>query len=197
MLAKFIDSTRATIAAAVRAEIAKTAVSTAVAAPAGGAQAGLGFCMQDQTQTQWCWAATAVGMSLFYNPSSTWTQCSLVNRELGQTTCCQDGSSAVCNRPWYLQNALQTTGNLVQWVAGAASFADVQQEINAKRPLAARIGWSGGGGHFVVLDGYDTTAGQYLSVQDPWYGHSTYSYLAFQTAYQGSGEWTHSYYTKA
>jgi hypothetical protein len=94
-----------------------------------------------------------------------------------------------------LDQALQATGNLTNWSAGAAGFATVEQEINAGRPLAARIAWPKGGGHFVTLDGYDTAGGQYLSVKDPFYGTSTYPYASFQSAYRGSGSWSHSYYT--
>lgn len=168
-------------------------------APLGGSpvKRDLGFPMQKQQQTQWCWSAVATSTSLFYNPRSGWTQCILVNQEFNQNSCCQSGNGSSCNKPWYLERALQRTGNLERWNAGAASFNQVQQEIDARHPLGVRIGWSGGGGHFVILDGYDAGNGQNLSIKDPWYGQSTYSYNAFKTGYQGMGSWTHSYYTKS
>ena len=190
MLSALVRSTRTPLPAAPPA-----AGAAAPAAPAPAAN--LNFTIQQQVQTEWCWSAVATSISHFYNASSAWTQCSLANAELGQTTCCQNGSSSACNQPWYLERALQRTGNLQNWTGAPASYAAVQQEIGDSRPLGVRIGWSGGGGHFVVLDGYDTAGDQYLSVKDPFYGASTYSYAAFQTAYQSTGSWTHTYFTKS
>ena len=48
----------------------------------------LPFTMQVQTQSNWCWAATATSVSLFYTSSSTWTQCTVANGELNLTDCC-------------------------------------------------------------------------------------------------------------
>jgi hypothetical protein len=62
------------------------------------------------------------------------------------------------------------------------------------RPLGVRIGWAGGGGHFVVLDGWIGPAS--VDIQDPWYGHSVYNYSVFTTRYQGTGAWTDSYFLK-
>jgi Papain-like cysteine protease AvrRpt2 len=154
----------------------------------------LPFTMQHQTQTEWCWAAVSVSVSQYFNPSSAWTQCGLVNAELGQSTCCQDGSSPACNQPWYLDRALTRTGNLASFGSGASTFPALVQEIAAARPLGARIAWSGGGGHFVVLTGY--SGSDRVGVDDPWYGHSDYNFSAFTSRYQGSGSWTHSYFTK-
>src|SRR5215212_9673493 len=96
---------------------------------------------QTRLQTQWCWAACSVSVAQFYDNASTWTQCAVVNAEFGQTTCCQNGSTAQCNQPWYLDLALTRTGNLASWSAGTAMIA----QIRSGRTLGARIGWSGGG----------------------------------------------------
>lgn len=152
--------------------------------------------MQTQQQTQWCWAAVATSVAGFYDASTTWTQCSVVNAELGQTTCCTSGSSAACNKPWYLDLALTRVGHFDTWSAGAMSFADVRAEIDAGRPLGVRIGWSGNGGHFLVIEGYRNDANQQVAVDDPWYGASDLTYATLSTSYQGSGTWTHSYETQ-
>ncbi len=155
----------------------------------------LAFHMQHQQQTQWCWAAVATSTSLFFDSNSQWTQCTLVNAELGQSTCCNNGSTSACNRPWYLDRALGRTGNLSSLTGSAEPFATIQQQNGQGRPLGARIGWSGGGGHFVMLTG--TGNNQTLTVQDPWYGTSTSTYNSFRSHYQGNGTWTHSYFTQA
>jgi len=163
-------------------------------------KAQLALSMQTQQQDRWCWAAVSVSVAGYFNtPGPTggsWQQCEIVNAELGQTTCCQNGSTSSCNQDWYLDRALQRVGHLASGPnSGAMPFASVQAEINANRPVGVRIGWFQGGGHFVVLRGYDDTgAFQSLDVEDPWYGPSTYDYQQFAAGYQsGAGAWTHTY----
>jgi hypothetical protein len=158
----------------------------------------LSLAMQAQLQSQWCWAACSVSVSLFYDSASGWTQCSLVNAELGQSTCCQNGSTSQCNQPWYLERALTRTGNLASWSGGTATIAQIRSEIRSGRPLGARIGWSGGGGHFVMIAGYRSCdPDDYIDVRDPIYGSSDIALATFTSSYQGTGSWTHTYYTEA
>ncbi len=156
----------------------------------------LTFNMQTQQQTNWCWAAVSTSVALFYDPSSTWTQCAVANGEMGETTCCTSGGSAACNQTWYLDLALQRVGHFDNWSGGAMSFADVRSEIDVGRPLGVRVGWSGGGGHFLIIDGYLADATQSVGIEDPWYGPSDMGYAAFSTSYQTTGSWTHSYETQ-
>jgi hypothetical protein len=157
----------------------------------------LPFNMQAQTQSNWCWAATATSTSIFYRPSSTWTQCRVANGELNLGTCCNSPVPGACNVPWYLDRALQRTQNFVS-ISGPVSFAAVQAELNAGRVLGARVGWAGGGGHFMVIYGCSTVGGvQYFNIDDPIYGKSNPSVATFSNSYQGSGTWTHTYFTKA
>lgn len=173
---------------------AAPAIAAAPAAPTPVWRTVGVFTMEAQSQTEWCWAAVTVSVSMFYSTMSTWSQCSLVNDQLGQTTCCANGSTTQCNQPYYLDLSLTRTGNLASVTTGTATMAQVQSEIDANRPLGVRIGWPNGGGHFVVIDGYSTPND--LDIQDPWYGPSTIDYNTFLTAYQGTGSWTHSYRTK-
>lgn len=153
------------------------------------------FEMQHQQQTQWCWSGVSTSTSIYYNVASTWTQCTLVNTALRQTTCCANGNTVACNKPWSLDDALSITGNYVSMTSSSEPITTIQSENNNKRPLGARIGWSGGGGHFVMLVGVGT--GNMIEVEDPWYGPSYISYTTFKNSYQGSGSWTHSYFTKS
>jgi len=156
----------------------------------------LPFDMQPQTQTNWCWAATSTSVSIFYRASSTWTQCKVANGELGLTGCCGSPVPGACNVPWYLDRALTRTGNFVS-IGGPISFADIVAEPQAGRVVGARVGWSGGGGHFMVIYGAVTFGhDQFLRIDDPIYGKSQLSLAAFSSNYQGSGTWTHAYRTK-
>jgi hypothetical protein len=73
----------------------------------------LSFDMQMQTQSNWCWAATATSVSRFYWFLSTWTQCQVANAELERSDCCNSNVPGACNVPWFLDRALTRTNNFV------------------------------------------------------------------------------------
>jgi len=169
-------------------------------APAGGSGSGSlapPFAMQPQEQSNWCWSAVSVSVAQFYNAATPWSQqCNLASQELTQVCCPAGTNSAVCDIPWYLDRALTTVGHFNTWAAGAQAMPAIQGEINANRPLGVRVGWSGGGGHFVVLSGYSSsTAGDFITVDDPIFAQSTLALSVFQSSYQGSGSWTDTYWT--
>jgi len=163
---------------------------------AGGAPVTtLPFTMQPQKQTNWCWSAVATSTSHYYESQSRWEQCGVVNEELGVATCCDNGGDDSCNQPWYLDRALQRVGRFGAMSAEKAAWATLSQEVDARRPLCLRIGWNGGGGHFVVVSGYDTAA-EMIDVKDPFFGDSSVTYATFPDAYHTGGLWTHSYMTQ-
>ena len=156
----------------------------------------LGFNMEAQTQTNWCWAATSKSVSHFYSFLSPWTQCKIASSELNNT-CCNSPVPGACNVPWYLDKALTRTQNFVSVQAGTVSWSTVKSELEKGLVVGARIGWNGGGGHFMVIHGVTRIgATQYLHIDDPIYGKSFLTYNQFATNYQGSGSWTHTYFTK-
>jgi hypothetical protein len=154
----------------------------------------LNFNMETQTQSNWCWAATSKSVAAYYDPATTWTQCAIANGEKGQTTCCTNGSSSACNAYGTLDTSLQRVGHLDHMVGGTATYDEVMGQMRAGRPLGARTAWSGGGAHFVAIIG--ALAGDLYAIDDPIYHKSDVSEDTFKTAYQGTGSWTHSYYTK-
>jgi hypothetical protein len=157
----------------------------------------LDFDMQMQTQSNWCWAATSVSVSLFYWKFTGWTQCKVANAELELDTCCDSPTPSACNVPWYLDRALTRTNNFVS-ITGPVSYDSVRAELQAGRVVGARVGWSGGGGHFMVIYGCSRSAGvDFFDIDDPIYGKSQVSVTTFQSSYQGSGSWTHTYFTKS
>jgi hypothetical protein len=154
------------------------------------------FMMQRQSQTNWCWAADSTSVSIFYNPLSTWTQCTVVNATLNRTDCCTNPSSSSCNIYGYLNRALTTTGNYVS-SSGVTSFSDCKTQMNTWRVLGTRTKWAGGGAHFVVISGISDPSGtETVTIRDSIYGTSTIPYTTFVSNYKGSGTWTHSYFTK-
>jgi hypothetical protein len=157
----------------------------------------LAFTMQHQQTTMWCWSALTVSVSKYYHPSSTWTQCSLVNNQLGKTTCCNSPTPGDCVQGWWPELSLPATGNLASHKLSAATFAEVDSEIDHGRPIGVRVDWSGGGAHALAVFGYLEGTTNYVAIADPWYGSSDMAYDTFKTSYQGSGTWTQTYFTQA
>ncbi|MFO1055890.1 MAG: papain-like cysteine protease family protein [Dongiaceae bacterium] len=156
-----------------------------------------GFAVQHQQQDNWCWAAVSSSVAGFLAAGSGWTQCKVVNAELGRGDCCGDSANGPCDTPWYLDAALTRVGCFRSMKAGPASFDDLREEVKARRVLCARIGWDGGGGHFVGITGWSigTSGTQYLAIEDPFYSHADVTYQGFVSAYRNAGSWTHSYFT--
>ena len=159
----------------------------------------LAMVVQKQTQTNWCWAATSTSVSLFFDSGSRWTQCKVANTTLGKSDCCGSGANGHCNVPYYLDDALTTTGNFDRFATGTEDFSSVQEEINRNRPLCIRVGWFGGGGHFLCIVGWIEAASgtSYYDLSDPIYGDSQVALATLGGSYQGSGTWSHSYFVRS
>jgi Papain-like cysteine protease AvrRpt2 len=154
----------------------------------------LGFDMELQQQTNWCWAATSKSVAAYYDPATTWTQCAIADGEKGQTNCCTNGSSAACNAYGTLDTSLTRVGHFDHAVNGAASYGDVLAQMRIGRPVGVRTAWSGGGAHFVAIIG--TLPGNLYAVDDPISGKSDVTESSFKTMYLNSGTWTHTFYTR-
>jgi hypothetical protein len=156
----------------------------------------LNLIMEQQAQTQWCWAAVAVSTHRFYGGTS-WTQCTLVNAVLDKLDCCSEPCPDECNKPWRLGVALAMLNHLASMKAGSEGSPIVQSQLVSENPLCARIDWIGGGGHFVIVSGYEEDAsGMYVYIEDPIRGSSIVALEEFTHRYQGCGEWAHTYFTK-
>ena len=192
----FIQNTRRSV------EIPPPPSPTLEAAPPGvsPAQRTLSFDIEQSQRTNWCWAAVAVSVSHFYSPTSSWNQCKLANQVLG-TKCCGNSNPDVCNRQRPLRPPLEIVGHFGTRIVGEIEPLRLQSEIDGNRPVACRIEWywSGGRGHFVVLNGYHHRSnGQWwVRVRDPSTTRRSYPIRKFATAYRdGAGKWTHTYTTK-
>jgi hypothetical protein len=175
-----------------------TAAAVAAAGGAAGSQQSLnGFAVQQQEQTEWCWAAVSASVAVYFGPTL-WTQCRVATAELSPLNCCGGDAGNGCNQPWYLDAALSRVGHFSRIDAASLPFSGVQTEISGGRPLGCRIAWSGGGAHFIALGGWLIGADgtQYVRVHDPFYGVKQTSYPNLVSAYQTAGDsWTHTYFT--
>ena len=149
-----------------------------------------------QTYGNWCWAACSTAIARFYNANTTWTQCLVANDQKGVSNCCTSaGANSPCNTYGSLSDALKTVNHYSSHNGGITSFADVEAQMLAGRPLGIRVAWSGGGAHFISATG--TEDDECVWIADSGGGTmSMVDYDTLKTAYNGSGSWTHSYFTK-
>ncbi|WP_425492059.1 papain-like cysteine protease family protein [Azospirillum oryzae] len=155
--------------------------------------------MAQQAKSKWCWSAVAEGIGYYYNVSSKWSQCDIVNGELGRSDCCSPGNDKVCNTSGRLGTALARIGHLVRLQAGPTAFVDVRSEISAGQPLGVRVAWQGGNAHFIAVQGYfiDGAGNEWLDLvdPDPMVIVTTERFNDVANRYRGSGSWTTSYFT--
>ena len=157
----------------------------------------LDFVMEPQEMASWCWAAIAKSTSVFYNPHSEFTQCSIVNDICGRTT--HSGDWQDSDVPKRLSDTLRLTGNYVNHIQNIIEWQEIRSEIVSRRLVCARIRWQSGGGHFVVIYGVaEAEATQWLYIADPRYGTSFIPYEQFVHDYHSTGSsWSHTYFTDA
>ncbi len=164
------------------------------------------FDVQRQQQSNWCWAAVTTSLLNFFNEENSLAQCQVVQQCLSllsdfdsaATDCVQHSRSKACNRTFKLPDALDEMDLLFARCNYALTLDEVRQQIHAGVPVGVRIGWRGGGGHFVLITAvFDEPEGEvqsWLRVADPL--DQAASYITWQTLrdrYKGSGRWTHSY----
>ncbi len=155
-----------------------------------------------QEETNWCWAGSSY-MVLGYTRSITVpTQCAMANwardkNAWGAANCCTtaDSGGAICNQPnWMygkagsLQAILENWGAKSENKASALSWDAVKTAIDDDSPIIMRYGWTGGGGHFIVLYGYDDSAN--VLIHDPWNGTKTITHASAVSAPDHT--WTHT-----
>jgi len=156
----------------------------------------LSFHMERQKQSNWCWAAVSMSVSRLFDQKSVWQQCSVADRALSRSDCCDAAANDPCNIPWHLDRALNVTGNFVRMTDNSETFQTASGEIDNGRPLCCRIGWRLGSAHFVAIYGWllGTSGTEYFFVSDPIYGLTRIVRSSFASKYQGGGTWTHSYF---
>ncbi len=123
-----------------------------------------------QQQSNWCWAATTQ-MAAAYSQVAI-SQCAEANTNVGRSDCCTNPTSAsstsLCNQGgwWTLTSHGFTETDL--WNS-AISFATLQNEVNANRPVPFAWAWTGGGGHAMVVTKtwVTSTGAQWVSINNP------------------------------
>jgi hypothetical protein len=127
--------------------------------------------LDPQIESEWCWAASAQ-MIITYLGGSV-QQCQEANYRFGLTDCCtnaaDESSLTECNQPGW-PNWNYWGYNFSETAIGSSlSFAQLQTEFAANRPVGFAWAWSTGGGHYMVATGTQVEDGtEYVTINDPW-----------------------------
>ncbi|WP_329567141.1 papain-like cysteine protease family protein [Kitasatospora sp. NBC_01266] len=170
---------------------ARPAFAAGARTAADGSSKTLNISMQQQQNSNWCWAASGDTIASWFGYDYTQNQfCDAAFGNSLNATCPND-EAALDD----VQNALSWIGiNPGDYVTGYLNYSTVQNEINNNRPVETRIQWSSGGGHMEVLYGYDLSD-NWVYWGDPWpsdyrYNWADYDYYVSNSSFS----WTHSLY---
>ena len=185
--------------------IGRIILGTGLLLSAAGASAGwrqLNVPETIQEHSNWCWAGTSKAILNYYGTSA--DQCRIVNWAFGINYACGNRDfnwNSYANQPnsvygtgGSVQNILNSWGNLSNSAYSyASSWNSVVWDINNNRPFVIRYGWTNGGGHILVGDGWESSNGtNYVYMMNPWPGEGqTYSTYAY-TVSSSDHRWTHT-----
>ena len=154
-----------------------------------------------QEQPNWCWAACAEMVLLYYGGPAT-RQCDFANEIFGRTECCLKPSSPNCNRPCEMPDVsnLYSSNHIHnRLVDKSVPFSKLQSEIDAGRPVEVVYFWRDWGkpGHSVIVRGWRTDGKEeFVHVNDPADSPTTMSGIVAYSellAPYAEGDWTYTW----
>jgi hypothetical protein len=176
--------------AAFAAALSLFAVLAVPSASAAGTTANqLPFTEQAQQNSNWCWAATGDSVAAYYGHAYSQNQfCNLAFGNYLNASCGNYQASLADDQNAFSQIGISTGDYVYTYLY----YSSIIREIDAGRPVMARIQWSSGGGHMEVLYGYDQSQ-SWVYWGNPWpsssrYNWATYSYYVSNSSFS----WTHS-----
>ncbi len=166
-------------------------------------QTVLGLPTVIQVQNQWCWSACSNCILTHYGLSTTQCQIAEYTRTVatwhnfGSMNCCST-ATAGCNYWNYMwgyagsiDDILMQFGSIgVSNISNTISVSAIQTEINNNRPFVIRWGWTSGGGHFILGEGYSASNNVYY--MNPWPGEGSKVATYAWVVNDGVHSWTHT-----
>lgn len=168
-------------------------LSNPKALPTGFGWRLLGLDMECQEERYWCWAAVGAAVARAYGESV--RQCEVASTVVGTSDCCDESLRPFCDEERLLSEALRAVGHYLGYLDGPISEATLHAEIDAGRPVALRISWGTGGGHFILCTGYNRRNSELL-LEDPDQGPVRIDYPGLIEGYAPDGAWSHTYATQ-
>jgi hypothetical protein len=175
-----------------------------------GVSVRLPFVAQKQLLSEWCWAAVATSVGLFYGTGN-WTQCDVATEQINTMIkpdnihhCCEGLSESDCNIDGYLFFSLDQVRSVDRWSPFRPTPSQLYAKLARDKQLVClRIAWlpTKTRAHFTTICGCTdpSQGGPFLietsdTLVD--YPGATLAYDDFPANYNGaSGEWTDTFYT--
>jgi hypothetical protein len=180
-------------------------VSTASTTASAGSQQ-LRFPVVQQVHSDWCWAADSNAVLAYRGITA--SQCSIENWVDSIDYACAQAPfdwNDSANSPNYLAGTTGISGIL--WAFGRRDsiyytepidYSSIVSAIQQNDPVVILWLWVGGGGHFVVIDGYDDN-GNMLYFMNPWPGegaeYGDYEWIRYGASDMGTHYWAESLIT--
>jgi hypothetical protein len=156
-----------------------------------------------QQHSEWCWAADANAILAYRGVSS--TQCDIANWVDSIGYACESAPfdwSDYANSPNSLAGTTGISGILwslgrrgTQYYTGPISFGLTSRSVDRGDPVVVLWTWPEGGGHFIVVDGYDAQEGA-LYFMNPWPGegpgYGDYGWMVNGSGNMGTHTWAES-----
>lgn len=159
-----------------RAFVLYSVVITTASCCKPGPRVSLPVTLHPQETRMWCWAAS--GQMVMDYLGNNVSQCVQANNRFGRNDCpCSQCTNPINNPPcvsggWpefgkYGFEFMRTSNAPLPWAA-------LKKELSTKTrcgrtPVAFSWHWNGGGGHMMVVVGYQTVGGtNYVKILDPW-----------------------------
>ncbi|HEY1377033.1 MAG TPA: papain-like cysteine protease family protein [Gemmataceae bacterium] len=142
----------------------------------------------EQKQSQWCWAA-CIQMLLQKDGDVTTQQCNLANAAFELNGCCSAPSSSLCDQPLpiaQVSSEWERYGYGSSYAPGSVNINTVKFEIGSQRAIEVGLKWNSGGGHAILIVGWDE--GDYVVFRDPANGPGSSPIGEVITAF-GQGQW--------
>jgi Papain-like cysteine protease AvrRpt2 len=161
------------------------------------------FDLQPQKKDNWCWAAVTASLINFFADGDPMQQEQVVRNCLDPDEVREKGDDLTLVLP----KALDEMGLRSMRCNYPISLDEIRKQVQLGLPVAIRIEWKGGGGHFVVITGVlpqhpKGDGHTWLRVADPKLTdekkeltvplYITYRALTSKR-YRTNGEWTHTY----
>lgn len=119
----------------------------------------LGLDVETQEKTQWCWAASSVGILDYYNISKTQSQ--FVKQVMGSVVNVPAADSEA-------ESGMDAFGISGTVTSSSLSYDQVYTQIYTNDdPIYAGWSWDAGGGHAVVIMGFNNFGGSDVYYEDP------------------------------
>jgi hypothetical protein len=120
-----------------------------------------------QQTNMWCWAASGEMIMNYLDPAKDVAQCTQANDYFHLTNCCESFKNCVKGGwPQYDNYGFDysSTGD-----GQALSWEQLVAQINSNRPVGFAWHWTGSGGHYMVVKGWEIIDDtNYVHVNDPW-----------------------------